>query len=68
MENLKRLKKATIIWAKDRKAKQNEDQSRISEELQKLESIEEDGYATQDSKERIFHLEKLQNQILLAKE
>jgi len=68
MENLKRLKKATISWAKDRKAKQNEEITRINENLQKLESIEADGYATQESKERILSLEKLKNQILLAKE
>eukprot|EP00253_Pinus_taeda_P028145 PITA_28145 len=68
MENLKRLKKETISWAKDRKLKQNEDLTRINEELQRLESIEVDSYATQDSKEKIVGLEKLKNQILLAKE
>lgn len=68
MENLKRLKKATILWAKDRKSKQTEELSRINEELQKLESIEADGYATQESKEKIVALEKHKNQILLAKE
>lgn len=68
MENLKKLKKVTIIWEKYRKVKQNQEQIKISEELRKLESIEEDGYATQASKERILHLEKLQNQIILAKE
>eukprot|EP00253_Pinus_taeda_P015727 PITA_15727 len=50
------------------KAKQNKEITRISEELQKLESIEEDRYASQESKERILHLEKLKSQILLAKE
>eukprot|EP00253_Pinus_taeda_P001601 PITA_01601 len=39
-ENLKRLKKATITWAKDRKAKQNEEFIRTSEELQKIEKEE----------------------------
>lgn len=68
MENLKRLKKATSTCTKDGKAKQNEEMTRINEELQKLESIEEDSYATQESKERILSLEKLKNQILLAKE
>eukprot|EP00253_Pinus_taeda_P001568 PITA_01568 len=68
MENLKRLKKATILWAKDRKLKQNEEITKISEELQKLESIEEDGYATLESKKKIVDLEKHKNQILLAKE
>lgn len=68
MENLKRLKKATISWAKERHRKQNEDLTRISEELQRLESIEADSYATQESKEEIVSLEKLKNQILLAKE
>eukprot|EP00253_Pinus_taeda_P029977 PITA_29977 len=33
-----------------------------------LESIEADGYSSQASKDRILHLEKLQNHILLAKE
>lgn len=68
MENLKRLKKATIEWAKVRKTKHNEEITRISEELQRLESTEEDGYASQESKERILFLEKLKNQIHLAKE
>eukprot|EP00253_Pinus_taeda_P009499 PITA_09499 len=68
MENIKRLKKTTITWAKDRKAKHNKEIIRIIEELQKLESIEEDGYASQESKDRIIYLEKLKNQILLAKE
>eukprot|EP00253_Pinus_taeda_P017096 PITA_17096 len=51
MENLKRLKKATISWAKDRKVKQNEELIRIREELNNLESTEEDGYISQASKE-----------------
>ncbi len=68
MENLKRLKKATISWKKDRKQNQNEELSKIREELKNLESIEEDGYLTQASKDRILHLEKLQNKILLDKE
>eukprot|EP00253_Pinus_taeda_P030676 PITA_30676 len=38
MENLKRLKKATISWAKDRKLKQNEEMIRIREELKQMES------------------------------
>eukprot|EP00253_Pinus_taeda_P010674 PITA_10674 len=38
------------------------------EELKNLESIEADGYSTQASKDRILHLEKTQNHILLAKE
>eukprot|EP00253_Pinus_taeda_P006109 PITA_06109 len=38
MENLKRLKKATISWAKDKKLKQNEEMSRIREELKQMEN------------------------------
>eukprot|EP00253_Pinus_taeda_P008825 PITA_08825 len=68
MENLKRLKKATISWAKERQKKQNEDLVKIREELTSLESTEADGYSSQDSKERILQLEKAQIQILLAKE
>eukprot|EP00253_Pinus_taeda_P002838 PITA_02838 len=68
IENLKRLKKATISWAKERQKKQNEDLLKIREELKNLESIEADGYSSQASKDRILHLEKLQNHILLAKE
>eukprot|EP00253_Pinus_taeda_P035349 PITA_35349 len=68
MENLKRLKKAVISWAKERQKNQNEDLLKIREELKNLESIEADGYSSQASKDRILHLEKLQNQILLAKE
>eukprot|EP00253_Pinus_taeda_P006494 PITA_06494 len=68
MENLKRLKKATISWAKARKEAQNEEFSKVCEELKKLESIEEDGYVSQVSKDKILHLEKIKNQMLLAKE
>eukprot|EP00253_Pinus_taeda_P014791 PITA_14791 len=68
MENLKRLKKATISWAKERQKKQNEDLIKIREELKELESVDADGYSTQASKDRILSLEKSQNQILLAKE
>eukprot|EP00253_Pinus_taeda_P016122 PITA_16122 len=68
MENLKRLKKATISWAKERQKKQNEDLIKIREELKALESVDADGYSTQASKDWILSLEKSQNQILLAKE
>eukprot|EP00253_Pinus_taeda_P030540 PITA_30540 len=68
MESLKRLKKATISWAKERQKKQNEDLIKIREELKVLESMEADGYSTQASKDRFLSLEKSQNQILLAKE
>eukprot|EP00253_Pinus_taeda_P036198 PITA_36198 len=68
MENLKRLKKATMTWAKERQKNQNEEMIKISEELKSLESMDSDGYATQSSKDRILSLEKAQNQILLAKE
>jgi len=50
MENLKRLKKVTVEWAKGRKQKQDEELIQIREELQRLESTEEDGYASQESK------------------
>eukprot|EP00253_Pinus_taeda_P009579 PITA_09579 len=68
MENMKRLKIATISWAKERQKKQNEDLIKIREELKVLESMEADGYSTQASKDQILSLEKSQNQILLAKE
>lgn len=54
MENLKRLKKATMEWAKIRKKKQDEELNQINEELQGMESTESDGYASQDSKEKIL--------------
>eukprot|EP00253_Pinus_taeda_P025838 PITA_25838 len=68
MENLKRLKKATVIWAKERRLNQNEALSKIREELELLESPEEDGYQSQSTKDRILQLEKGQNKILLDKE
>eukprot|EP00253_Pinus_taeda_P029408 PITA_29408 len=68
MENLKRLKKATIFWAKDKKLKQNEEMSRIREEMKQMESMEIDGYSSQASKDRILLLEKQQNKILMEKE
>lgn len=40
MENLKRLKKATVEWAKNRKQKQNEDLIKINMELGELENLE----------------------------
>eukprot|EP00253_Pinus_taeda_P028916 PITA_28916 len=43
MENLKRLKKVTISWAKERQKKQNVELSNIREELKNLESIDVDG-------------------------
>eukprot|EP00253_Pinus_taeda_P008946 PITA_08946 len=68
MENLKRLKKATIEWASDRKKKQNEDLNKIDDELRILEEPEENAYATQGLKERIVFLEKMRAKILLEKE
>eukprot|EP00253_Pinus_taeda_P012218 PITA_12218 len=68
MENLKRLKKATISWAKDRKLKQNEEMTRIREELKQMESMEIDGYSSQVSRDRILLFEKQQNKILLERE
>eukprot|EP00253_Pinus_taeda_P003035 PITA_03035 len=68
MENLKRLKKATISWVKDRKLKQNEEMIRIREELKQMEIMEIDGYSSQVSKDKILHLEKQQNKILLERE
>ena len=65
MENLKRLKKATISWEKDRKEAQKAYLTKISEELKRLESIEGEGYLTQASKEKILHLEKLKSKLLL---
>eukprot|EP00253_Pinus_taeda_P024113 PITA_24113 len=68
MENLKRLKIATKSWAKERQKIQNEDLTKIREELKSLESMEADGYSSQSSKDRILNLEKSHTQILLAKE
>eukprot|EP00253_Pinus_taeda_P015079 PITA_15079 len=67
-ENLKRLKKATIEWASDRKKKQNEDLNKIDDELRTLEDPEGNAYATQGLKERIVTLEKMRAKILLEKE
>lgn len=55
-------------WAKARKQKQNEEITKINAALQELEDPETDGYATQESKERILRLEKLRNQIMLDRE
>lgn len=68
MENLKRLKKATVEWAKTRKQKQNEKLTQIDVELWELESTESNGYASQESKDRILLLESQRNQILLDRE
>lgn len=68
MENLKKLKKATIEWAKSRRERQKEDLVLINEELQRMECTETDGYRSQESKEKILLLEKQRDQILLSKE
>eukprot|EP00253_Pinus_taeda_P023384 PITA_23384 len=68
MENLKKLKKATIEWAKSRRKRQKEDLIHINEEIQRMECTETDGYKSQESKEKILLLEKQRDQILLAKE
>ena len=58
MKNLKRLKKATVDWAKKRKQKQNEYLININLELGELEKPESNGYESQESKDRILLLEK----------
>eukprot|EP00253_Pinus_taeda_P014847 PITA_14847 len=67
-DNLKRLKKATIEWAKARKVSQNEELSLIDAELQDLGEPEADGYVNQDSKDKIMMLEKQRSKILLERE
>eukprot|EP00253_Pinus_taeda_P007836 PITA_07836 len=67
-DNLKRLKKATIEWAKARKVSQNEALSSIDDELRDLEEPEAGGYVNQDSKDKILMLEKQRSKILLERE
>eukprot|EP00253_Pinus_taeda_P027771 PITA_27771 len=67
-DNLKRLKKATIEWAKARKKAQNEELSLIDANLRDLEEPEADGYVNQDSKDKIMKLEKQRSKILLERE
>eukprot|EP00253_Pinus_taeda_P033361 PITA_33361 len=67
-DNLRRLKKATIEWAKARKKAQNEELSLIDANLRDLEEPEVDGYINQESKERIMNLEKQRSKILLERE
>eukprot|EP00253_Pinus_taeda_P015506 PITA_15506 len=67
-DNLRRLKKATIEWAKARKKAQNEKLLLIDANLRELEEPEADGYLNQESKERILNLEKQRSKILLDKE
>eukprot|EP00253_Pinus_taeda_P036400 PITA_36400 len=68
MDNLKRLKKATIEWAKARKISQNEELSKIDADLRAMEDPEAEGYVNQESKDKILLLEKQRNKILLDKE
>jgi len=46
MEDLKRLKKATIEWVRDKKLKEEENLKQIEMELDELECPEADGYET----------------------
>eukprot|EP00253_Pinus_taeda_P008065 PITA_08065 len=68
MKNLKRLKRATIEWAANRKRKSNENLARIDEALSALEDPDADAYISQEAKERILGLEKRRAKILLDKE
>lgn len=68
MENLKRLKRATIEWASKRRRKQNEDLVKIEEALGLLEDPTSDTYVSQESKEKILTLERSRAKILLDKE
>eukprot|EP00253_Pinus_taeda_P030883 PITA_30883 len=67
-DNLKRLKKATLEWAKERKKAQVEELSHINEKLQDSEDPETDGYLNQESKDKILQLENQRSKILLMQE
>eukprot|EP00253_Pinus_taeda_P019083 PITA_19083 len=67
-DNLKRLKKVTIEWAKDRKKAQLEELSLIDAKLRAFEEPETDGYINQESKDKILQLENQRSKILLEKE
>eukprot|EP00253_Pinus_taeda_P002170 PITA_02170 len=68
MENLKRLKRATIAWAAERRRKQNEELVKIKEALGILEDPDSDAYVSQESKEKVLTLERSKAKILLDKE
>eukprot|EP00253_Pinus_taeda_P008941 PITA_08941 len=67
-DNLKRLKKATIEWAKERKKAQVEELSHIDEKLRDSEDPEADGYLNQETKDKILKLENQRSKILLEQE
>eukprot|EP00253_Pinus_taeda_P003525 PITA_03525 len=68
MENMKRMKKVTMDWAKKRKQKQNEVLISIDRELGELEKPDSNGYESQEAKDKILLLEKQRRQILLDRE
>jgi len=68
MENLKRLKKETFEWAKEKKVKEEEDLMQIGLELDQLECPKEDGYGTEGKRERIKMLESKHRNILATRE
>ena len=68
MENLKRIKKATLEWAKAKKLKEEEDLGKINEELDFLESPEGAGYASIESRDIVKSLETSRRNILLERE
>lgn len=68
MEKLKRLKKATIECARDKKLKEYENLKQIEVELAELECPEAYGYETIEKRDWIKMLETQRRKILLARE
>jgi len=64
MNNLKRPKKETITWAKEKQIREEADLRGIGEELESLESPEEDGYEIEEKRDRIKILETRRREIL----
>lgn len=68
LENIKKLKKATMAWARARKMKEEEDLTQIGKYLDVFEILEADGYETSEKMDMIKQLESQRSKILLARE
>jgi hypothetical protein len=67
-QNLKRLKKATMEWARRKKSIDDQKIMNIEATLQSLYESKGGGFETQEPKEEMLNLEKARRKLLEAKQ